>query len=492
MKHPYSRSHGASAIVAVAAAALMAVSPVRSAFYEQAGTAGSAAPVEKPSKSWLSEWWSGKYATGNWFGVRDTLEDHGLTLGGRWIGVYYGVVDGGKPNFRGSYFDEEIKFTGELNFAKLTGWEPLEGLKAFGEVRWRDGLNPNLRVGASPNFQPSHLQSGKQWRLMTFGLTYTTPELFGIKDFLTVTGGWLQPQKEFIEQPLSKLFVNNAFESSKGIGANIPFSSSFSTWGGTLKIKPVDWYYAKAGLFMAYPQATSTDNHGLAFEGFGPDPSQNGVFAIGETGFTPKLGASKLPGKYAFGGFYYEQDNNSFFGTPYSGFYGFYWQIDQMLFREPSPEEPAPLAKGPSDGKSVADGKSGKSFKEPVPTTKPKLSDQGLSFFSLFTYGPKYNNILPFYFHTGLVYKGLIPTRDDDQLMAVFGFGQYSFFNIQALQAAGNVNQPNYTAVLEVDYRIQINKWAFFQPYLQYIIQPNGTGAIENATVLGFETGVIF
>ena len=163
-----------------------------------------------------------------------------------------------------------------------------------------------------------------------------------------------------------------------------------------------------------------------------------------------------------------------------------------MLFREPSAEAPAPLAKGPSDGKSVADGKSGKTFKEPVPEKKPKLSEQGLYFFSLFTYAPKYNNILPFYFHTGLVYRGLIPTRDNDQLMAVFGFGQYSFFNIEALQAAGNVNQPNYTAVLEVDYRIQLNKWAWIQPYLQYIIQPNGTGAIENATLLGVMAGVIF
>ena len=83
-----------------------------------------------------------------------------------------------------------------------------------------------------------------------------------------------------------------------------------------------------------------------------------------------------------------------------------------MLFREPSPEEPAPLANGPSDGKSVADGKLGKSLSEPVPATKPKLSDQGLYLFSLFTYSPRYNDILPFYFHTGLVYKGLIPTRD--------------------------------------------------------------------------------
>jgi len=129
----------ATGIVAVALAAIVTTNPLL-----------AGAPVtpvsEAPSESWVAEWWNGKYASGNWFGVRDTLEDHGLKLGGRWIGVYYGVVDGGRPHVRGSFFDEEIKFTGELDFAKLTGWEPLEGLKAFGEVRWRDGLNPNLRV----------------------------------------------------------------------------------------------------------------------------------------------------------------------------------------------------------------------------------------------------------------------------------------------------------------------------------------------------------
>jgi porin len=476
-------------IVAILAA-IMIVGHAHAAFYDRPVT--GAPPPQPSSEPWFEQWWNGKYASGNWFGVRDTLEDRGLKLGGRWIGVYYGVVDGGRPGFHGSYFDEEIKFTGELDFAKATGWEPLEGLRGFGEVRWRDGLNPNQRVGASGNFQPSHFQSGKQWRLMTFGLSYSTPELFGVKEFLTLTGGWIQPQKEFIDQPLSKLFVNNSFESSKGIGANIPFSSSFTTWGGTLRIKPVEWYYMKAGLFMSYPEATSTDNHGIAFEGFGPDPSRNGLFGIGEIGFTPKIGSSKLPGKYAFGGYYYEEENTSFFGTDYNGRYGFYWQVDQMLFREPSPEEPAPLAKGPSDGKSMVDGKSGKEVVEPAVEKKPKLSDQGLYLFSLFTYSPKYNNILPFYFHTGLVYRGLIPRRDNDQLMAAFSFGQYSFYNIENLQQQGTVNQPNYTGVLEIDYRIQVNKWAFVQPYIQYIIQPNGTGAIENATILGVMAGVIF
>jgi porin len=478
-------------LVAGSFAAIMAGA---SAHAGEAVTTAATTTPNGSSESLISDWWNGKYATGNWFGVRDTLADHGLTLGGKWVGDFYGVVDGGKRGVSGGFFDEEISFNGELNFGKLLNVDALNGLTAFGSVRWRDGLNPNNRVGASGNFQPSHLQSGKQWRLTSFGLTYSQA-LFGQKNFLVATGGWLQPQKEFIDQPLSKLFVNNTFESSKGIGGNIPFSSSFSTWGGTLKINPTPSYYAKAGLFMSYPQQTSTANHGLAFEGFAQDPEMNGLFAIAEAGWTPKFSEAELPGKYAFGGYYYQQQNNSFFGTAYDGFYGFYWQADQMLFRESSPEVAAPLGKGPSDGKTVVDDKSvndGKSFQDKVLTAPAALSDQGLYAFNLITFAPKYNNILPFYFHTGLVYKGLIPTRNNDQLMAAFGFGQYSFYNIEALQANGNVNQPNYSAVLELDYRIQVNKWAYFQPYFQYIIQPNGTGAIENASILGFQTSVLF
>ncbi|MDD5198441.1 MAG: carbohydrate porin [Terrimicrobiaceae bacterium] len=458
----------------------------------QAGTATSTGVTVKEESS-LEQWWNGKYATGNWFGVRDTLEDYGIKLGGLWSGNFYGFVDGGiNKNHRG-FFDEQIKFQAKVNFGQLLRIEPLEALSAFGEVRYRDGLNPNLGAGASPNFQPSNIQSGKQWRLTNFGLAYS-PALFGVKDFLTLTGGWLQPQSYFIDQPLSKLFVNNSIASSKGIGANIPFSSSFSSWGGILKIKPIDLWYAQGGFFMAYPQATSTANHGLAFQGYEPDQSQNGLYAIAETGLTPKLGESKLPGKYTVGGYYYGEWNNSYNGARYPGRYGFYWQADQMVFREPSPEPEAPvLGKGASDGKSVASAADGKSFKEVKETVEPaKLSDQGLYVFNLFTYSPKYDNSLPFYFHTGLVYKGLIPGRDKDQTLIAFSFGQYSFYNIQTLQEKGTVNQPNYTAVLETGYRVQITDFAYFQPFLQYIIKPNGTDNIENATILGFTSGVIF
>jgi carbohydrate-selective porin OprB len=208
---------------------------------------------------------------------------------------------------------------------------------------------------------------------------------------------------------------------------------------------------------------------------------------MGETGLTPKFGASELPGKYAFGGYYWGVENTSYFGETYDGQWGLYWQADQMLFREASPE---PEGKGPSDGKSLAG--TGKDFKSPVPAEKPALSKQGLYAFNLVTFAPKYNNAFPFYFQSGLDYIGLIPGRDKDQALISIGYGAYSFYQIEADQQAGEVNQSNYTGIIEAGYRIQINGWAFLQPFAQYIFRPNGTGAVENCGVLGFYTGVDF
>ncbi len=226
----------------------------------------------------------------------------------------------------------------------------------------------------------------------------------------------------------------------------------------------------------------------MYFQGALP-PDSNGLYWLTEAGFTPKFGEAKLPGRYAAGLIYWGLENTSYFGENYDQKLLFYWQADQMLYREPSkPSEVAVQAKGPSDGKSVF---TGKDFKEPVGAEKPKLGDQGLSFFSLINFAPKFNNPLPFYFQTGLVYKGLIPTRDNDQLGVAIAYGNYSCYKQIADEERGRPTQ-NYEAVLEFDYRIQVNKWSYVQPVLQYIIRPSGTGLVENATVLGMQLGVTF
>jgi carbohydrate-selective porin OprB len=454
----------------------------------QAAFAGTpVAETSSPSATPLADWWNGKNMTGNWFGVRDTLGDRGLKFNGKYYGAFFGVVDsqGGARGF----WDQGIEFGAEQNFGKLLQVESLNGVKAFAGFRYRDSSqssDPNQFVQGNSMFNPTNWQSGTQFRVLNFGLEIGSSDLLPVKDMVVFRGGWLQPQKEFIDQPLSKLFLNNAVNSSKGVGGNIPFSSSFSTWGGTLKVKPVEWSYVKGGLFMAYPQATASGNHGLAFEGFAQDPSKNGLMAMLETGITPKIG--DLPGKYAVGGYYYGGQKNSFNGTSNYGQYGFYFQADQMLYREPSPE-PEPMAKGPSDGKSIA---SGKDFKQAVSTEAPKLSKQGLSMFNLVSIAPEYNNLFPFYFQTGLVYTGLIPHRDADQTIFSVAYGSYSSNNIDRQQNNGNVNQPNYTMFLEGGYRVAINDWAFLQPFIQYEIRPSGAGNVQNATILGFYTGRTF
>lgn len=444
--------------------------------------------AEKNSSS-FNIWWNGKNMLGGEnppFSLRKKLDENGLSFTGNVQGAFFGVVDSQK-GARG-FWTDQIQFGSELNIGKLIKNEDLNGVLVFSNFRYRasqNDANPNNFVEAVPMFNPTNWQSGVQFRVLSLGAQISSQNLLPIKDMLVLRGGWLQPQREFVDQPLSKLFLNTAVNSAKGIGGNIPFSSSFSTWGGTLSVKLHESIYIKNGLFMSYPQARASDNHGLAFQGYAPATNQNGLFYMGETGYTPKIGESKLPGKYAFGGYFYgtpADKTKSWNGTQNAGRYGFYFQADQMLYREPSPDSGSAPCPAP-DGKSVVSGKSFQSVVEPKP---PKLSSQGLSTFNLLSFAPGYAqaNVFPFYFQTGLVYTGLIPQRNEDLTMLSLGYGAYQ----------GDVYNPSksYTAVLEGGYRYQLNGWSYVQPFCQYFIRPQGTETVQNATILGFQIGLVF
>jgi len=422
---------------------------------------------ERPK--FLEKWWEGSGATGDWFGARASLEEHGLTLSGKWLGTVYGVVDGGLE--QRATFDEELKIEGKLDFAALLGWEALEGLTAHGAVRLRDGTNVNNYVGASPAFNPSSYQSGKQWRLMPFYLSYTTPELFGRKKFLTISGGWQNPYEFFARQEDAKFFRNNVIVSGKGISSNgVGWSSSYSAWGGTLKIVPCDLSYVQGGLYMAVPGDADSANHGLDLAGARPAGS-NGVYALGEAGVTPKIAG--LPGKYAFGGYYWGLPGTSFSGGVNDGKFGLYWMAEQTVFAEP---EPATV--GPVDSKSL------------VP--KAAESRQGLRALAFLNYAPEEENAMPFFFYTGVVYEGLVPGRDRDQAGVAFAYGNYSYAQIVAERRSGESVVRTNEAVVEFDYRFQVNRWSFIQPFAQYVMRPGGNGQVANATVLGLHFGVNF
>jgi porin len=454
-----------------------------------AGTAGTtagrreAAPEADRSSPFL-DWWNGPYMLGGTgqFGpnIRGRLKDRGLTFDANYQGALFGVVDSQRGS-RG-FWNQQFTVSASLNLGRLMEQSALHGTSFFGSIRYRDSWpesNPNEFVEANAMFNPSNWQSGTQFRVLNFGLEVDSAKFLPIENMVVLRLGWLQPQKEFIDQPLSKLFLNNAINSAKGVGGNIPFSSSFSTWGGTLTFRPhPNWYY-KQGLFLSFPEATASGNHGLAFQGFASAPSLNGLFTMGEAGFTPKIGPREMPGKYAFGWYYYGlpgQQMTSWNGTPTTGQYGFYFQADQMLYREPS----EPAMGTASFGKTIVPPK------EIASAPAAQLSEQGLKTFNLLAFAPGYAraNVFPFYFQTGLVYTGLVPTRDKDLTMLAFGYGAYQ---------RGVVDPDRtYSAVLEGGYRFQINGWSYAQPFFQYIMRPDGTSQVQNATVLGFMVGAVF
>lgn len=439
----------------------------------QAG-AQQAPPAADPPQSAFSEWWNGRYASGNWFGVRDSLEDRGIRFRANWRGNFLGIVSGGLEQRGG--FSQEINFDLDVDAAKLVQSENLEGLSFTGNLRWRESTySINKYSGTDSTFRPDAYTGGSGWRLRKFYATYTTPELFGIENFLSISGGWQVPTDLFLVQPESKLFTNQTIRTAKGINPNLPWGGSYSTWGGYLRIEPTDWAYAQSGLYLAYPFGTNPLNHGLAFQGYAQDASLNGVYAINEAGFTPEIGTEKLPGKYAAGFIYWGVENTGFDGVPYDGVFQFYLQADQRLTREKSV---APRQVPDASGKGLA-------------WENPKGDDQGLYWFSTVNFAPPANNLMQFYVLGGLVYKGLIPGRDKDQAGLAFAYGEYSF---EAANVSRSRNNPprTYQAVLEFDYRIQLNRFAYVQPLVQYIINPGARGLVQNDTILGVHLGVNF
>ena len=161
-------------------------------------------PAHLQAGTSVEDWWNGKFATPSLFGVRDSLETRGITVEGKWRGNYLAIVDGGLEQRGG--FDEEINFDLGVDFAKLTRLSALEGLTFTGNTRWRDGSGITQYAGTDSTFRPSSFSGGQGWRLRNVYLTYTTPELFGVEEFLEISAGWQVPSDLFLVQPDAKLF----------------------------------------------------------------------------------------------------------------------------------------------------------------------------------------------------------------------------------------------------------------------------------------------
>jgi porin len=92
---------------------------------------------------------------------------------------------------------------------------------------------------------------------------------------------------------------------------------------------------------------------------------------------------------------------------------------------------------------------------------------------------------------TGLTYKGLFPTRDQDTLGIAFAYAKLTSGAQQPTINDGSFG-VGAEMVLEVTYQAQITKWLSIQPDMQVIINPGGNKDLSDALVIGGRVSLTF
>lgn len=397
------------------------------------------AEPDKVKKGWLA----GDTATGDWGGLRTTLEERGVTFEGGFVADFLALARGGASGggnwdyagytYLGATFDLE-------NLAHLPG------LSFYIESGWSFGEDIGRKTGSI--FSPAEAFTGRAVRLTRMYLQQDLSD-----DRLSLKAGRLATEDDFLSSPIYGQYVSAAINSVPGsILESTPGFSTFPgvQWGAVAAYKPHEQVRTALGVYSSDDDINKDKEHGIDFS-LNPD---NGVMAIGEVDYLWKLGGSDeaagLPGEVKVGGWYDTgprpklRDETSNDGD--NG--GFYVGVQQTAFRE-----------GEAD------------------------STQGLTPWAVVTYAPRQSiNTVPFFLGAGMVYEGLIPTRDDDQAAIGFYWGVLS----------QNIDDTSSERILELAYTAQLTPWFYVRPDAQFIFRPGGASENSDAVVLGGEIGITF
>ena len=177
----------------------------------------------------------------------------------------------------------------------------------------------------------------------------------------------------------------------------------------------------KAGVFDG-----AADGRSWGFSGTGD------VFSIYELKKKWNIHKDTLPGDFHIGMWYHRGDWESIPqpNVTFNNNHGVYMGLEQMIFKE----------------------------------SQEKDDVQGLGVFAQYGWSQEDRNRVPNYIGAGLVYKGLVPKRDDDTT----GVGMAKAVFSPYLEGYG------VETAIECFYKIQLSPYIIVQPDLQFIANPGG------------------
>ena len=422
-------------------------------------------------------WWDSGELTADWGGLRNTLYDDGVSIFANYTNNIAGNPVGGKS--AGFTYCDNITFGLDLDLEKIIGWKgghlTVSGLN-------RDGSNLSQK-NIGNQFTVQQVFGGSA---VMFYALYLDQKLWD--DRISIKIGRFATGDDFASSPIYWLYMNNGIDGNpQALPVNTQFSAyPWAVWAARVRVEPTPEFNGMIGVYQVSNRIFDRSYHGLDWS----MRSNDSILLISQIGWTPQFfkrpvpaetkpapaGEAKsivatksakevtppsdlkgLPGHYWVGAYWSPWEFPQFGTTATAtNSYGFYWHADQMIFQE-------------------APG-----------------SDQGLSLWSAFVLSPQQNIAkLPFQVNGGLIYRGLMPNRDDDYACFAVVYGKFSRNYARTVAAAGE-GYPDYELVFEWNYKIQLTKFAFVQPDLQWVINPGGTNRIPNALVLGAQMGVVF
>lgn len=403
------------------------------------------------------------HLTGDWGGVRERLFDAGVEVFAFDNSILNGNVAGGihpghativNDFFAGAKFDLE----------KLIGWRGglfvISGIDRAGEDLTRKYVGSIYSVQQMVGGQRPFLYQ-----------VYLQQKLADKK--VTLKLGRFSASDDFNASPFYGYSLNNGIDGDiRNVLFDTRFSAyPFSVWAAALLYDPTPEFNVKAGLFQTSRRMFDNTQHGLDWSIRGED----GYTAIAQFGWTPQFfaqpvevarGGGKeeaatvmkgLPGHYHIGVTFSQWEYYARFNGGFENHsYGFYVHADQMLYQ------------------------------------KAAGSEHGLYAFVASGYYPQRKiAIVPFQISAGLHYQGLFPGRTADRTVLHFIYGELSDDYARSVFVPGG-HRAEAEKVIEVAHRFQITKWSYFQPDLQYVVDPGGTGDIPDVVVIGAQMGVTF
>lgn len=405
----------------------------------------------------FDEWFNAPHATANVYGLRRQAENNGIVPSVAYVGNFAANTCGGMS--RGADNSSSVNLGLGVNLKELTGIDALEGWSIGNAWGWRFGNSiTKTRIGNAFNVQQNY--GSQTLQLQSLYLAFDKNLHSDIA--LTFKIGRFAAGDNFMSKPIYWLYQNNAFDGNPVGAFKQTRLSAYpgSTWAAYVQLEHKDVGYAKTGVYKINTE--KQDNmHGLdwAFNGDGV----NANFELGKNFNHDASGKSPANVSAGIIASWYDAphiDNPS----EYSHFNcSIYVQADYMIFNlgQVKTDEPYYIVRDEDKWRDL----------------------RGIVLWGAFQYDP-FENLadMPIFVNGGLLFNAPFESRADDVLCFGVAYGKFS-------NKYADHRRDSYEIAFELNYKLQINKFSFIQPNMQYIFNTNG-GQYGDAFVLGLQYGL--